>query len=206
MAMENRPQIYLLTPPEIELATYPALLAKVLDTHEIACLRLSLATRDEQQLTRSGDAIREVAHARDVAVVIDTHIALVEKLGLDGVHLNDGARSVRKTRELLGPDAIVGTFAGTSKHDGMTAGEAGADYVAFGPVGETLLGDGTRAERALFEWWSQAIEVPIVAEGDLDEKTIADFTQITDFFALGEEIWRADDPATALGQMINAMG
>ncbi|HIE71875.1 MAG TPA: hypothetical protein EYP98_17775, partial [Planctomycetes bacterium] len=56
-----------------------------------------------------------------------------QRLGLDGVHLTDGSRSVRVARKELGPDAIVGAFCGTSRHDGMVAGEAGADYVALGP-------------------------------------------------------------------------
>lgn len=205
MATQDTPQIYLLTPPEIELSNYPDRLAKVLDEHDIACLRLNLATRDEEQITRVADTLREVAHARDVALVISSHVALAEKLGLDGVHLNDGAKSVRKTREALGPDAIVGTFAGASKHAGMTAGEAGADYVAFGPVGESLLGDGTRAQHALFEWWSEAIEVPIVAEGDLNENVIARFAPVTDFFGIGEEIWREEDASNALRALIKAM-
>ncbi|MEO9824472.1 MAG: thiamine phosphate synthase [Paracoccaceae bacterium] len=206
MAMEDRPQIYLLTPPEIDLSNFPGTLAQVLDTHDIACLRLNLATRDVDQITRAADVIRELAHARDVALVIQEHVGLVETLGLDGIHLTDGARSVRKTREALGADAIVGTFAAASKHDGMTAGETGADYVAFGPVGTSALGDGTRAEHALFEWWSEAIEVPIVAEGDLSEDVIATLAPVTDFFAIGEEIWRHDDPSAALGQLIAAMG
>ena len=206
MAMEDRPQIYLLTPPEIDLSGFPARLAQVLDAHDIACLRLSLATRDVDQITRAADVIREVAHARDVALVIQEHIALAETLGLDGVHLSDGARSVRKTRETLGADAIVGTFAAASKHDGMTAGDAGADYVAFGPVGDSALGDGTRAEIDLFEWWSEAIEIPVVAEGDLNEEIIAKLAPVTDFFAIGEEIWRNDDASAALGRLIAAMG
>jgi thiamine-phosphate pyrophosphorylase len=204
--MDDHPQIYLLTPPEVELSSFPNRLSAVLDAHDVACLRLSLASRDEDHITRAADAIREVAHARDVALVIEAHVGLVEKLGLDGVHLTDGPRSVRKTRETLGADAIVGTFAGASKHDGMIAGEAGADYVAFGPVGASALGDGTRAERSLFEWWSEAIEVPVVAEGDLSEEMIAQFAPVTDFFAIGEEIWREDDASAALGRMIAAMG
>ncbi|CAN0601562.1 unnamed protein product [Ectocarpus sp. 12 AP-2014] len=206
MTSDARPQIYLLTPPEVELSSFPDQLAAVLDTHDIACLRLSLATRDENHITRAADVLREVAHARDVAVVIEAHVALVEKLGLDGVHLGDGARSVRKMRETLGSDAIVGTYAGASKHDGMTAAEAGADYVSFGPVGQSALGDGTRAEHALFEWWSEAIEVPIVAEGDLSEDVIAQFAPVTDFIAIGEEIWRQDDATAALTRLISAMG
>ncbi len=197
MSQPEAPQIYLVTPPEVELGSFPAALARVLDGTEIGCLRLSLATRDEDRLTRVADALREIAHARDVALVIDTHVVLADRLGLDGVHLLDGARSVRSARETLGPDGIVGAYCGQSRHDGMTAGEAGADYVGFGPISGGL-GDGAHAETALFEWWSQMIEVPVVAEGGLTLENAAELAPVTDFFAIGEEIWQQDDPLAAL--------
>ncbi len=206
MAEIERPQIYLITPPDFELSVFPDQLASVLDAHEIACIRLTMATKDEDRVARAADALREVAHARDIAIAIDSHVQLVERLGLDGVHLTDGARSVRATRKELGADAIVGAFCGTSRHDGMNAGEAGADYVSFGPVSASSLGDGSVAERELFQWWSEMIEVPVVAEGGLTEDTIRDLTPVTDFFGIGEEIWSADDPAAKLGKMIAAMG
>lgn len=201
----EQPQIYLNTPPEIELSRFPEQLARVLDAHPVACLRLALATHDEAQLCRAGDACREVAHDRDVAIVVDTHVVLAERLGLDGVHLLDGARSVRKARKALGADAIVGSFCGASRHEGMNAGEAGADYVSFGPVGATALGDGTRAEPDLFEWWSQMIELPVVAEGALDAELITMLAPVTDFFGIGDEIWREPDPAAALRHLVAAM-
>ncbi|WP_212523103.1 thiamine phosphate synthase [Actibacterium sp. MT2.3-13A] len=206
MAEIERPQIYLITPPEFELSEFPDRLAAVLDTHEIACVRLALASKDEDRVARAADALREVAHARDIAIAIENHVQLVERLGLDGVHLTDGARSVRKTRKALGADAIVGAFCGTSRHDGLNAAEAGADYVSFGPVGESSLGDGTRTECDLFAWWSEMIEVPVVAEGALSLESIRDLAPVTDFFGIGEEIWRSDDPAARLGEMIAAMG
>ncbi|WP_432450024.1 thiamine phosphate synthase [Aliiroseovarius marinus] len=199
------PQLYLVTPPEIELMGFPELLAQVLDTYDTACLRLTLSTSDEDRIMRAADACREVAHARDVPIVISEHALLVERLGLDGVHLGDGARRVRATRDDLGGDAIVGSYCAASRHDGMTAGEVGADYVSFGPAGATALGDGSRAEPELFSWWSQMIEVPIVAEGALDEDTIRALTPVTDFFAIGEEIWRSDDPVATLGRLLSAM-
>ncbi|MGL4235797.1 thiamine phosphate synthase, partial [Tabrizicola sp.] len=181
-------------------------IGRVLDGVEIACLRLSLGTKDEDILMRAADAAREVAHARDVAVVIDNHLILAERLGLDGVHLTDGSRNVRKARKDLGADPIVGAFCAASRHDGMTAGEAGADYVSFGPVGETTLGDGSRAPFELFEWWSEVIEVPIIAEGALTAKLVERFGPVTDFFAVGEEVWGADDPLAALKALLAPLG
>ncbi|MEH6772588.1 MAG: thiamine phosphate synthase [Cereibacter changlensis] len=202
MADTERPQIYLVTPPEFELELFPQRLAAVLDATGIACIRLSLATRDEDRVARAADALREVAHARDVALVIENHVLLVDRLGLDGVHLTDGARSVRKVRKDLGGDAIVGAFCGVTRHEGISAGEAGADYVAFGPVGETPLGDGSRVEFELFEWWSEMIEVPVVAEGALTAELVAQFGPVTDFFGIGEEIWRTEDPVAAMRALL----
>lgn len=205
MSTPEQPQIYLITPPEIELSHFPSDLARVLDAVDIACIRLSLASRDEDLILRAADAVREVAHRYDVALVIDTHVVLAQRLGLDGVHLTDGARSVRMARKELGTDAIVGAFCARSRHDGMTAGEAGADYVSFGPVGETALGDGSRAEADLFQWWSEMIEIPVVAEGGLDAGLVRTLAPITDFFGIGEEIWRTDDPVAALKTLTAAM-
>lgn len=194
----EQPQLYLISPPEIDLEVFPKLLSQALDAVDIACVRLALATRDEDKICRAADAVREITHAHDVALVIEDHLLLVERLGLDGVHLSDGSRSVAKTRKELGTDAIVGAFCAVSRHDGMTAGEASADYVSFGPVRDGVLGDGSAAERDVFEWWSEVVEVPIVAEGAMDLATARDLAPITDFIALGEEIWSTADPVAAL--------
>lgn len=205
MADQEPPRLYLITPPEIELSRFPDTLAAVLDAQDVACLRLALSTHDEDALCRAADACREVTTPRDVALVIETHFVLAERLGLDGVHLTDGARSVRRARKALGPDAIVGAHCGISSHEGMSAGEAGADYIAFGPAGPTALGDGTQAEPDLFEWWSQMIELPVVAEGALDAATLRRLAPHTDFFGIGEELWQSEDPTAALAALVAAM-
>jgi len=140
---KEQAQLYLITPPAFELASFADTFQRVLDVAPVACVRLAIATKDEDQIARAGDALREICHARDIAIVIDSHIQLVERLGLDGVHLTDAARSVRHARKELGADAIIGSFCGGSRHDGLTAGEAGADYVSFSPCGNSALGDGS---------------------------------------------------------------
>jgi len=202
---KENPKIYLITPSDVDLSTYPDLLAACLDSTDVSCVRLGLATKDEDRIARAADALRLVTHERDVALVIETHLLMVERLGLDGVHRTDGARNIKSARKELGEDAIVGSYCQASRHDAMTACELGADYVSFGPVGATPLGDGVQAELDLFEWWSAMIEVPVVAEGALSDALIRQFAPHTDFFALGDEVWNTDDPVETLKALAGAM-
>ena len=198
MSDQEHPQLYLVTPSEFEPAEFSEILAALLDEFDIACVRVALGTRDETRIIKCTDSVREICHARDVL--------MVERLGLDGVHFSDGSRHVRKTRKDLGDDASVGTFCGASRHDGMSAGEQGADYVSLGPISGANLGDGTLAEFDTFQWWSEMIEVPIIAEGGLTPELITKLTPVSDFFAIGDEIWTQDDPKAALSTLIAAMG
>ena len=146
-----------------------------------------------------------LAQAEERVVVFGSQAVMediVDRLGLDGAHLADGPRSVRRVRADLGPDAIVGAFCGGSRHDGMSAGELGADYVAFGPVS----GATPPADADLFAWWSEMIEVPVIAEGSLDEALIRALSPVTDFFALGPEVWAAPDPIARLIALDAAIG
>lgn len=195
--MSDSPQITLTAPPDLSTDVFGPVLSACLDAAPVACVRLQ-GVQQADDLARAADAMRDIAHGRDVAIVIDTHLRLAQAHGLDGVHLLDGARSVAAARKELGDDAIVGAFCGSSSHDGMTAGEAGADYIAFGPVTDTGLGNGDLAPHDLFQWWSQMIEVPVIAEGGLTEDMLRALAPHTDFFTLGPELWRAEDPAAHL--------
>lgn len=206
MADADRPQIYLITPPAFDLAPFAERLKSLLDAHDIACIRLSLAAKDEDALSRAADALREVAHARDVAIVVENHVLLADRLGLDGVHLTDTRKNIRKLREEMGADAIIGAYCGVTRHDGMNAAEAGADYVSFGPIGTSALGDGTQVDFELFEWWSAMIEVPVVAEGALTVELVEKFGPVTDFFGIGTEIWAAEDASAALKALLQPLG
>ena len=198
MANQNRPQLYLQTPLRLDLETFPAVLNAVLDGAEIACLRLTTAASTPEQIRHNADILRDIAHGRDISLVIDSHYRLVQPLGLDGVHLLDGAKQIREARKVLGKEGIIGAYCGSSRHVGMSAAEMTADYVAFGPiVADPLLGDGLKAELDLFQWWSDMIEVPVVAEGGLSLESLVELARCTDFICLGDEIWNHDDGAAA---------
>lgn len=195
--MTQSPQIYLITPGQFDLSDFPARLAGLLDRGLVACVRLDLPGADEDTLRRSADALREICHAREVPLVLADHFRLAGAVGLDGVHLR-GLRDIRAAREELGKDGIVGAYCEASRHDGMTAGDAGADYVSFGPATASALGSGDIAEPDLFQWWAQMIEVPVVAEGGLTDEALRTLAPFADFVALGPEVWSADDPGMRL--------
>lgn len=203
MTEPAHPKIYLITPMEIDLqGSFPEQLSAIFANFDIACLRLGLSSTDERLLGKTADALREICHVHEVAIILERHMLLVEPFGLDGVHLVDGAKNVAKARKLLGKGAIVGTYCAASRHSGLTAGEIGADYVSFGPVTASNLHDGEIAGTELFQWWSQMIEVPIVAEGRFDRKSAALVGQHADFLAFGSEIWISKDPVAELRAMM----
>ena len=59
MPAEERPQLYLSTPSVIDLEAFPPVLARILDSFEIACVRLALSGREEFILGRAADALRQ---------------------------------------------------------------------------------------------------------------------------------------------------
>ena len=196
-------KLYIVSPAEFEIEEFSDELKLILDSIEISCFRLALSTQNENVIAKTADVTRDICHSRDVAIVIKDHFLFVEKHGLDGVHLSDGSRNVRKARKNLVKDSIVGAFCGNSKHDGLTAGEAGADYISFGPLSKTTLKDGTTAQNDLFKWWSTMIEIPVVAEGNLNKKVIDGLENDTDFFAFGDELWNECNPLNQLNHLID---
>ncbi|MEM9212263.1 MAG: thiamine phosphate synthase [Pseudomonadota bacterium] len=194
----EQPQLYLITPPGPTLSSLLDEVSKVMDAADIACVRMTTGTDDKDDIARAADLLRHACHDRDVPLLIDNHPGLVGPLGLDGIHLKASAKALREARELLPEDSILGTYAGTSRHDGLTAGEIGADYVSFGPVGETGLGDVEHAQLELFEWWSMMIELPVIAEGGITLDLASTCAPYVDFIALGSELWRAETPATEI--------
>ena len=193
MSQPDPPKLYLAAPATGLTRDVATQLDALLKAIPAACLRLPSDTVDEDDLVHMADRLRDIAHAYDVPVVIDDRADLAARLGLDGVHLTDGHRAVAETRSALGAEAIVGAYCGASRHNGMIAGERGADYVSFGPVVSDPTGSAEDAATPeLFAWWAEMIEVPVVAEGDLTPAALAALAGKPDFYCLGSEIW--DDP------------
>ncbi|MDT8343778.1 MAG: thiamine phosphate synthase [Thermohalobaculum sp.] len=209
--MTNEPEaarLYLVTPVAFDAQRHVPALAAMLATGAVACLRLDLGEgADEDAWLRAANHLLPVCHAADVALVIAEHHRLVRPLGLDGVHLGRSRTPMRDVRKALGRDAIVGAFGGAERHRAMSLAEAGADYVALGPVRVMgALGDGTAAPDELFQWWSEMIETPVVAEGGVTPEDARRLGAIADFIVPDPAlVWDAPDPAAAIADFAAAL-
>jgi thiamine-phosphate pyrophosphorylase len=118
----------------------------------------------------------------------------------DGVHLGQSDGDVREARALLGPSAQIGKTCHDSRHFAMEAGEAGADYVAFGAFYPTTTKPSNyRPDPSILTWWSTLFEIPCVAIGGItpdNSKPLVDAG--ADFIAVCQAVWGEDDPAAAV--------
>ncbi len=149
-----------------EAGMAPASVAAVLDVTAASVLLVAPSASAALD-ARAARPLVELAQAKGVAALIKSDAALARTLRADGVHLawdKDIVARYGEAREILGGRFVVGADVGRSRHDAMTLGEAGADYIAFGIPAHVEDRDGARERRLdLIAWWSEIFEVPCVA-------------------------------------------
>lgn len=189
-------QLYLITPTT---PLPPDDLARALDAGPVAALQIRLKDADDDALRRAVDALRPVAQARGVAVLLNDRADLAVATGCDGAHLGQGDGDHAAARALLGADRTLGVTCNASRHLAMEAGEAGADYVAFGAFFPTATKATVhRAEPEILEWWAEIAELPSVAIGGITAANCAPLVAAgADFLAVIGAVWAHPDGAAA---------
>ena len=202
-------RLYLITPPSLkDLAAFGRVLAAALDAGDVAALQVRLKDVPDDVVAAAVDLITPIAHARDVAVILNDRPDLAAKLGCDGVHVGQSDASYAEARRLIGAAKMVGVTCHDSRHLAMEAAEAGADYVAFGAFFPTATKDApTRAEPEILEWWSSLMEIPCVAIGGITAENCAPLVRAgADFLAVVGAVWNhADGPAVGVRELNRAI-
>jgi thiamine-phosphate pyrophosphorylase len=154
---------------------------------------------DSHEAARLAEPLQAICAAHDVAFIVNDSVSLAKRLKADGVHLGQDDGSPREAREVLGREAQIGVTCHASRHLAMEAGEAGADYVAFGaffPSSTKDKGDAERPEPALLAWWSQLFEIPCVAIGGITPENCKPLVEAgADFLAVSGAVWNGDEVA-----------
>jgi thiamine-phosphate pyrophosphorylase len=205
--VSDRCRLYLVTPPAIDLTSFPEALAAALDAGDVACLQIRLKDIDDDAIRRAAAAIVPVAQARGVAVLMNDRPDLAVETGCDGAHVGQTDAHARDARRLLG-DLTLGVTCHASLDLAFAAGEAGADYVAFGAFFPTATKEAsTRAEPELLTWWSDIATIPCVAIGGITAANCAPLVAAgANFLAVVGAVWsHPDGPAAGIRILNNAI-
>ncbi len=176
------------------------------------CRWIQLRMKDEpdESVIAAGRQLAPLCRAAGATFIIDDHVALVDAVGADGVHLGKNDMPVAEARRILGADRIIGATANTFD-DIAAAVASGADYIGLGPFRFTetkkrlspILGLGgyrdimARCRRAGYT-------IPVVAIGGITPEDIEAImaTGVTGI-ALSGTILCAADPTAATSRIIN---
>ena len=192
-------KLYLISPQEVGGA-FPHRLKAALEPGIAAAFQLRVKDVDEHELARLAEPLQRICAEADVTFIVNDSMALAKRLGADGVHLGQSDGDIREARALLGPVAQIGKTCHDSRHFAMEAGEAGADYVAFGAFHPTTTKPSDyRPEPSILTWWSTLFELPCVAIGGITPDNAAPLVEAgADFLAVCQAVWGKDDPGAAV--------
>ncbi len=196
--MDIPTQLYLISPLDVG-GDFPQRLERALVAGEglVTAFQFRVKGVDQHEAARLAEPLQAICAAHDVAFIVNDSVALANRLQADGVHLGQDDGSPKDAREALGREAQIGVTCHASKHLAMEAGEAGADYVAFGAFFESSTKDKggvERPTRELVEWWTQLFEIPCVAIGGITPENCVPLVEAgADFLAVSGAVWNGDE-------------
>ncbi len=187
-------QLYLISPLDVA-GGFADRLARALDAGPVAAFQFRVKGVDQHEAARLAEPLQRICADREVAFIVNDDVSLAKRLGADGVHLGQGDGDPREARAALGPDVQIGVTCHDSRHLAMEAGDAGADYVAFGAFYPTMTKETThRPEPIILSWWSTLFELPCVAIGGITPANAAPLVAAgADFLAVSNAVWGGNE-------------
>jgi thiamine-phosphate pyrophosphorylase len=191
------PRLYLATPvvddPKSLIASLPGLLASA----DVAAVLVRLKMADQRGMISAIKALAPAIQNAGAALLLDGHVELVARSGADGAHLT-GIAALEEALPSLKPDRIAGVGALATRHDSMSAGELGADYVLFGEPDARGQRPSVEAIAERLQWWAELFEPPCVGFAASSEEAYAFACAGADFVLVGDLVWADPRGAAAL--------
>lgn len=187
-------QLYLVSPLEVG-GVFPQRLQRALDAGPVAAFQFRIKDVDQHEAARLAEPLQTICARHDVAFIVNDSVSLAKRLGADGVHLGQDDGNPTEARSILGPSVQIGVTCHDSRHLAMEAGDAGADYVAFGafyPTGTKQVRH--KSDPSILSWWATMFELPCVAIGGITPENAGPLIKAgADFIAVSGAIWNRDE-------------
>jgi thiamine-phosphate pyrophosphorylase len=206
MAQLSDCRLYLISPPKLSAANFLGPLKEALAGGDVASFQLRLKGAGDDEIRRTVDMLRPLVQANGTAFILNDRPDLAAELGCDGVHVGQEDASYDEARRAL-PKGIVGVTCHDSRHLAMEAGEAGADYIAFGAFFPTQTKEPkTTTDIELLRWWGETMVVPCVAIGGITVQNAPALVEAgADFLAVSAGVWEHPDGPEQSVRQFNAL-
>ena len=172
---------------------------------DIAAVLVRLGPTDPRSMISRVKALAPAIQNAGAALLLEGQIEIVARAGADGAHVT-GITALEEALPTLKPDRIAGIGGLTTRHDSMTAGELGADYVLFGEPNAAGKRPSADAIAERLAWWAELFEPPCVGYAATREEAHAFARAGADFVLVGDLVWA--DPrgaASALAEIEQAV-
>ena len=185
-------QIYLISPPQIELKDFSLKLEKALKTGLIPAFQLRLKNYSPLEIKNFSQEIKKICDNNNCLFLLNDFYEIALEVRASGVHVGIDDKKISQIRQNLPKNFIIGASCYDSKHLAMEAGEQGADYISFGAFFETQ----TKISRGkpsveILNWASEILNLPIVAIGGINDKNCGELIKNgADFLAVISYVWQ----------------
>jgi thiamine-phosphate pyrophosphorylase len=201
MSRAPNTRLMLITPVIEDADAFAEGLGAAMGAADVAACIIRLAPTDERKRLARAKRLLAAVQSTGAAGIIEATPDLVGKSGADGLHVLGAGAELGELTERFQPEKIVGAGRLPARHDAMTAGEAGVDYVLFGDDATEI---GALLDRV--EWWADLFEIPCVAVARRPEEVRALAEAVADFVALGDWVFgAAEGPAAAVESAARAI-
>lgn len=194
--------IYLLTPENMpDVQRFSADLDAVLATGTVDCVQLRLKGVSDETIVDAAAELLPICHKHEVPLLLNDRADLAAQADADGVHLGQEDGDVASARTLLGADKDIGVTCHDSKELAFVAGEAGANYVAFGAFfPSTTKKAASPADKEILTVWDEITDLPCVAIGGITSENCAELAEAgAHFVAVCASVWEyADGPVAGV--------
>lgn len=200
-------RLYLISPERFELGRFAKTLETALGAGDVASFQLRMKDQPDEVIIEAAEVLIPICNKYGVAFILNDRADIAKKVGADGVHLGQSDGNVKEARELLGFDVVIGVTCHNSKHLAFEAGEAGADYVAFGAFYPTKTKPTPyKAEPDLIKGWVEIVEIPCVAIGGITPENAKPIINAgVHFIAASSAVWDHPDGPPAAVKAFNKL-
>ncbi len=185
-------QIYLISPPQIELKDFSLNLDKALKTGLVPVFQLRLKNYSPLEIKNFSQEIKKICDNNNCLFLLNDFYEVALEIGASGVHVGIDDKKISQIRQNSPKNFVIGASCYDSKHLAMEACEQGADYISFGAFFETK----TKISRGkptfeILNWASEILNFPIVAIGGINDKNCGELVKNgADFLAVISYVWQ----------------